>query len=298
MKLQYFLTLVALVSVNLSCSSGGPKISTSAEGTAKRSEGAASTAHSLREQIASESKALHHHPWAGEYYEGDGLGVNVSFDLAPKSGFVFEWHGCGGLYDRNYGSVEWTNNCVHLTFTFENTRQGFQGIAPDLIPITWGDRQYLVPADDVIGFCNRVNDGSEPRGNIHGFYLLRMGDEEKPVSGFPSVSKEFQPYLVSKPIAAEIISVGSYRTRPSVADWKFKDTTVVLNAGARQGLQAGMELHVVEPANNVESVRITKVEDNQSEAIMTQMGEDDLGPKVGWRFSTRPSWSAFLRTSK
>jgi hypothetical protein len=259
---------------------------------------AESTANGLREQIASECKGLHNHMWAGKYYEGDGLCVNVSFDFAPKSGFVFEWHGCVGLYDRNYGSVNWTNNRLHLTFTFENKREGFEGIAPDLIPVPWGDRQYLVPADDVIGFCNRVNEGSEPRGNMHGFYLLRIGDEKKQVSGMPNVPKEFQTYLVSNPILAEIISVGPYRTRPSVADWKFKDTTVVLNAGASKGLQTGMELHVVEPTKKVESVRITKVEENQSEAIMTQMGEDEPGPKVGWRFSSSAPWSAFLRTSK
>ena len=27
--------------------------------------------------------------WSGEYYYGDGLGVNVDFSMAPKSGFAF-----------------------------------------------------------------------------------------------------------------------------------------------------------------------------------------------------------------
>jgi hypothetical protein len=288
MNTHLALSIVLMLAVNVSCSANESKMSTSA----------AKTADHLRVKIASELKALPNHPWAGEYYAGDGLGVNMSLDLAPKSGFVFEWHGDVGLYDRNYGSVDWTNNRLHLIFTFENKRQGFEGIAPDLIPVPWGDRRYLVPADDVVGFCNRVIDGSEPRYDIHGLYLLRMGDEKKPVAGLPKVPNEFQVYLVSKPIEAEVISVGAYKTRPSVADWKFKDTPVVLNAGTSKGLQPGMELLLVEPKNKVESMRITKVEENQSEAIMTQTGEDQPGPKVGWCFSTRAPWNVFLRTSK
>src|SRR5262245_58497227 len=31
------------------------------------------------------------HAWAGEYYEGDGLGENVYLCLAPNAGFAFEW---------------------------------------------------------------------------------------------------------------------------------------------------------------------------------------------------------------
>jgi hypothetical protein len=53
-----------------------------------------------------ELKTLKAHAWAGKYHYGDGLGVNVDLSLAPKSGFVFTWHGCLGLYDLNYGGVE------------------------------------------------------------------------------------------------------------------------------------------------------------------------------------------------
>jgi len=48
-----------------------------------------------------------------------------------------------------------------------------------------------------------------------------------------------------------------------------------------------MELHVAEPGNIVESVRITKVEESRSEAVMTQIGEDATGPLVGWKLSTQ-----------
>ncbi|MFH1038275.1 MAG: hypothetical protein V1789_06375 [PVC group bacterium] len=256
----------------------------------KYSDEAENTAKVLREKIPAEIKTLGDHAWAGEYYHGDGRGVNVSLLLAPKSGYLFEWHGCLGLYDRNYGAVSEANGRIRLDFTFENKREGFQGIAEEFIPIPWGPRRYLVPADDVVGFCNDVNGGSEPREYAHGSYLLRAGDEKKNVFGFPSVPQKFQAYLLKRPIAAGIVAVGLPTTRPSVCDWNFKDIPVTLNVGKDHGLLPGMELHVVKPDNIVESVRITKVEDEKSEGVMTQIGMEEECPAVGWRLSTRFRW--------
>src|ERR1051325_7519917 len=50
-------------------------------------------------RIKAEIARLRDHEWAGEYYWGDGLGANVSLVVSPKSGFVFTWNGCMGLYD-------------------------------------------------------------------------------------------------------------------------------------------------------------------------------------------------------
>jgi hypothetical protein len=257
----------------------------------KYSASAERTANSKREKILAEIKKLGDHEWAGEYYAGDGLGVNTSVAIAPNSGYVFEWHGCLGSYDRNYGSVAWTNGRIRLSFTFENQRKGFQGIASEFIPISWGTRRYLIPTDDIVGFCNNINEGREPRMDSHGFYLLRRGDEKKNVSGSPKMPDEYQHYLLAKPTETTIVAVGPYTTRPSVVDWKFKDTPVTLDGGTKHGLRVGMELFVTKPRNTVESVRITKVEETRSEAIMIQAGEEEPGPKVGWRLSTQAPWN-------
>jgi hypothetical protein len=258
---------------------------------AKHSDSAERTANSKRQAILAELKRLGDHEWAGEYYAGDGVGVNTSVVIAPHSGYVFEWHGCLGLYDRNYGTASWTNGRICLSVTFENQRKGFQGLAPEFIPVSWGHRRYLIPADDFIGFCNNINEGSEPRNDSHGFYFLRRGDEKKPVTGFPKVPTEYEQYLLAKPIEATIIAVGPYTTRPSVVDWQFKDTPVTIDAGRQQGLRVGMELVVVKPRDTVESVRITKVEEARSDAVMIQAGEDEPGPKIGWRLSTQAPWN-------
>ena len=51
----------------------------------------------------------------------------------------------------------------------------------------------------------------------------------------------------------------------------------------------GMELVVTKPRDTVETVRITKVEETRSEAIMTQAGEEEPGPKAGWRLFVCPN---------
>jgi hypothetical protein len=256
----------------------------------KFSEHADRKSEALTRQIQEEIKTLGSHEWAGDYYYGDGTGVNVRLMLAPESGYRFTWHGCLGLYDRNYGAVTAKDGRLRLSFTFPNQREGCQGIAEEFIVVPWGDRTYLVPSDDVAGFCNEVNDGSEPREGEFCSYLLRRGDETKKVTGFPSVPREFQPSLLVRAIEAEIIGVGKHTTRPSVCDWKFKDTPVTLNCGKKQGLLPGMEMHVVRPENTVESVKINQVKEDRSEAVMTQIGEEEPGPQVGWKLSTRCPW--------
>ena len=278
----YFRLVMALILASATVAFG--------EDGRKRSETAEKEAKSKRETIFAEVKKLGVHHWAGEYYAGDGLGVNTSLVLAPGSGYVFEWHGCLGMYDRNYGPVAWNDGRIRLTFTFENSRKGFQGIAPELFVIPWGERRYLVPTDEVVAFCNNVNQGREPRASRYGFFLLRRGDESKEVEGVPNVPEKYREYLLPKPVEATISAVGPHTTRPSVADWKFKDTPVTLDAGTAQGLRVGMELLVTKPEGMVETVQITKVEDNRAEATMTQMNEDEPGPKVGWRLSTQAPW--------
>ncbi|REK11910.1 MAG: hypothetical protein DWQ37_12875 [Planctomycetota bacterium] len=237
--------------------------------------------------IEAELTNLGDHAWAGSYYYGDGLGVNVSLILSPESGYVFEWHGCLGLYDRNYGDVTRDGDRVRLQFEFENDQQGFSGISPELLPIRWGDRHYLIPPGDVVAFCNAVNDGREPRDAGWGGFLLRVGDEAKPVKGFPRVPARYAAYLLAKPVRAEIVAIG--KSTPAQDAFSGRATQVTINKGTNAGLRVGMTLHVTEP-DTVDRVEIVKSEPEQSQAVITQWPEDGPEPKVGWKLSTRRSW--------
>lgn len=248
-------------------------------------------ANHLRKVIQKEIDSLGNHEWAGEYYYGDGLGVNVSLLLAPQSGFLFEWHGCLGLYDRNYGDVIVKNGIISLSFTYPNTQKGFQGIADTFIPVSWGERKYLIPTKNMVQFCNDVNSGSEPRQSMYGMHLLKSGDNKKRVTGDPQLPEEFRKYLLKSPIIAEIIEIGPITLKSGAGDWKFKETPIALNVGKQSGLLSGMELYIIEPDNLTDSVTVGDVYNDHSKGTLTQFDKDALEPQVGWKLSTVPRWS-------
>lgn len=252
------------------------------------STGVETEAERRRTLIQTEFSRLTKHPWAGEYYKGDGLGENCRLSISPKQGYVFEWYGCLGLYDRNYGSVSVQGHELHLQYTLSSERRRGLGLAPTLVPVSWGNRHYLVPNDEIIEFCNAVNIGSE-RNWQSGRFFLRRGDPTETLTGFPNVPEEFKPYLLQKPIDTKILSVGRYTTESSIVDWKFKITPVTIDAGSASGLRIGIELQVLEPPtpSTYQTVKITKVEQARSEGVIRQVGEDEPNPVVGSRISTR-----------
>jgi hypothetical protein len=222
--------------------------------------------------------------WAGEYYFGDGLGVNVSLALAPRTGFVFRWTGCLGLYDLNYGDIAFSNGTVKLLFKYPNERRGFEGIAPELLPVRWGKRHYLIPADDVVKFTNAINAGIEPntwRGGLSTGFLLRRGDERKKVFGEPNLPSRYLSYLLKKPIQAKISSVVETRIGRS-----SRVTSFLVNAGSANGLQLGMELYVHQPSTVWGSAIVTSVDEHSARAVIEQEMTDPI-PASDWTLSTK-----------
>ncbi len=55
----------------------------------------------------------------------------------------------------------------------------------DYLPIRWGDRRYIIPANAAIEFCDDIREGWEPRDDMIGHYYLSEGDLEKPTRWSP-----------------------------------------------------------------------------------------------------------------
>jgi hypothetical protein len=235
--------------------------------------------------IRRELRKLKNHDWAGEYYYGDGLGVNVSLALAPQSGFVFSWHGCLGLYDLNYGEVAFANGTVRLLFRYPNDIRGFQGIAPELLPVRWGDRHYLIPTDRIVQFTNAINAGTEPStlfGGRSPDFLLRLGDETKKIAGQPNLSNEYLSYILTEPIKAKISSVNETHVEQS-----RRITSITLDVGSADGLKRGMELYVQSPSRLSDTALVTSVSEHSARAVIEQMELNDPVPATDWSLSTK-----------
>jgi hypothetical protein len=202
-----------------------------------------------------------------------------------------------GPLDQNYGTVAQENGTLRLSFAVEDRDNERRELADELIPIAWGERKYLVPTEEIIAFCNMVNGGFEPRTDVHGLSLLREGDERKDVTRLPAVPRRFKPYLLSKPIETEITGVGEPTTTSSNGDIQNVAIPVTLKHGRKSGLLPEMELHVFDPAYVAEKIELTRVEEEQSEGVITRYTVNgwiglvslllDRNPVVGWRLSTR-----------
>lgn len=141
---------------------------------------------------------------AGDYYFGDGLGVNCTLKLTAAGKFSFQWRGCLGIYDENQGAFAVSNGVLKITPKKSNVREGFRGTPTDFFPISWGSRLYLVPTNDIVKFCSDVNQGLEPRRGAWGLYYLRRDDRDKAVSGLPAVPELWANYLLDQPVKGTI----------------------------------------------------------------------------------------------
>jgi hypothetical protein len=261
------------------------------ESLAKYTPEAEQAETALRTKIKAELETLGDHPWAGNYYQGDGKGVNQRILLSPKAGFVFTWHGCLGLYDRNRGEVHQGKDTLTLNFAYPNSRKGFQGIAPEMLLVAWGERKYLIPSDEVEEFCNAINSGEEPRTHAYGRFLLKDKDWAKKAEGKPKLPEKYLGYLLKEPIQAKIVAVGEHKIREGRSGIRFRTTTVTLNVGKKHGVLPGMKFFLTD--DSVNNAKVVKALDEECTAEVEDIVSDDSPghpPKVDVQASTRPRW--------
>lgn len=246
---------------------------------------------SQRRAIRQEIAGLRAHPWAGDYYEGDGLGANIAFTLAPNHGVAATWHGCLGLYGANRGRVVEENGMLRLRYDRPNA-SGFGGFPEALRPVAWGKRRYLIPEARMMAFVNAIHHGYEPRKQMHGMFLLAKGDETRRGDGLPDLPLRYRTLLRSEPLELRVVS--------SALDEKKKESNptlgcnyryrLTLDRGARDGLAPDLEVKTSAPQNVSETARIVTVGERTATATLTVLFHDceraKIVPNTNWRLTT------------
>jgi hypothetical protein len=232
--------------------------------------------------IQNEIDELKSHAWAGRYLHG-GLFSSFHLTIAPESGFAFSSSGCTGIYGLNYGSVQATDGMLTLVPQEKNRRGDVWGISTELLPVSWGERHYLIPAAHILEFINAINAGFEPRKTASGLFFLKWGDEYRPVVGKPKLSTEYANYLLENPIQAKIASHKKTRVEGNTVH-----STVVLDAGKAQGVKVGMQFYFQDSLRYYPPVVITVVDDSSSVAELVQSvdGMEQLSPRPALQLST------------
>jgi hypothetical protein len=242
-----------------------------------------------RDEIQRELADLKDHSWAGEYVRGDGLAENVRLALAPGTGFAVNVTGCGfiGWSETDFGAVSVTSG--KLTLHSHTKPPDAPERSTEMHYVRWGERSYLVAADEVIEFCNQVNSGREPRNEWLGEVFLRVDDWKRKATGSPHLPPDQRRYLLKQPIRAEIAVVHSSTIDAAPA---ARRTNVTIGAGSKHGVFTGMDLYVVDPDVILVTARVTQADDETAEAIVEEFRIGDRAPAAGWKLSTRAPWHA------
>lgn len=228
----------------------------------------------------------HTNPWAGEYFYGDGMGMNVSFRVAPTSSFEFIWIGCTGVWGRNWGEVAERDGLLALTFQWPHERKVPYGFDAAFIPVKWGERRYLIVPSEMKRFCNAINKGEEPRATGNGYFLLRRDKGEQPPTTRPELPREFASMVLDAPLHGKVVEVKRSVVEPRNGE-PCRVTIVALDIGSKNGAWEGMELFLGDSIYG-NSMTVTKCDDTRCEAEHRTHDIDAPLPAVGVKLTTRP----------
>jgi len=242
----------------------------------------------IRDEIQSLSEE---HPWAGDYFLGDGTGGNYALAIAPRSGFAYRQTGCRGVYDQQRGAVrQCEDGLLHLVFRYSDSSTSTETTREvALIPVQWGRRRYLIERERIFDFFGAARRAREPRHDMFGSYYLRWGDERKPAKGAPSLPERLRNYGLVAPIAASVSDVIQSENNVDKYGRRTRRTRVRIDAGRADGLLAGMVMELVEPKPRTPVLaRIVVSKKHSAEGEVNQaLAADDAseagGPTVGWR---------------
>lgn len=202
--------------------------------------------------------------FAGEYRTG-GLGDwrELTIDASGEVTFV------SGSCDIQKPAVRGVARKVGPVLVLESRSSDGSGTADEtasrLVPVAWGELQYLVAEDDMLAFCRAVAEGVEPRAGSFGGPLLRRGDWDVPVTGTPGVPAEFERYLRLVSLRGNVIAVA-------------ENGEGTIDIGTADGLREGMELKT-----SHRRVSALVVEAREHDAtIVTRFRNHDIRTRLEW----------------
>ncbi len=222
--------------------------------------------------------------WAGTYYEGDGLGENVTITLAPKAGVAFLNYGCLGLYGGDHGDVlEALPDGLRLKLVFGNARNSF--LSERIYFVKWGAERFLVPDWLMLQMVNNYNQEGFTRSSMFGIPRLlrdgaprRMWDEAP--DGRPELPPQFAKLLLTSPVSLKVSKV-SADTRRGGRIGKISVRAVHFDAGSDKGIFTGMEFGYPKGSLGVTgTVRITGVTPTSSIGEFTAFFNDEQVPPI------------------
>lgn len=186
--------------------------------------------------------------WAGTYYTGDGLGMNVTITVSPKQGVSYVWTGCLGVYDENHGNIgEVLPDGLKLKLVSDESLSQYHFMSSRLYFVAWGERRYLVPEAQMVSLVNSLNHGTAI-GQIMSDMPERYQENAKEVRdahpdppGHPVLPEKYTRMLLRTPLVQRITSVTPKAVEAAPAG-TLRRFTVTLTGGSNQSVSQGLNM--------------------------------------------------------
>lgn len=162
---------------------------------------------------------------AGHYVCRWGQGF-ANLDILADGRFSRTISGCF-TFDGAYGFARLVHGVLRLEpIAYDQLGGNAYALAP-LYPIKWSTWRFLLSNEQILEFCNAINQGPQPRKQITADFYHREADREKKLEGLPALPGEWNRYLLKKPISATITQVRA-------------DRSATIDRGSKDGIQKGM----------------------------------------------------------
>jgi hypothetical protein len=171
--------------------------------------------------------------------------------------------------------------------------EGDFGGPRELVIVRWGQRIYLLPDDELGPFVNAVNSGKEPHWHCIPScapFLVRSGDDEKPVSGTPDLPAEYRRRLLDRPITARVVRVLDDETEFDLEQgYGWRTIRVEMDLGSDDGVWEGMELYASANTGVGGGFEVVQTKEHSSVAIDRDVaGPESPTLEPGFCLSTDP----------
>jgi len=138
--------------------------------------------------------------------------------------------------DSDIGIVDWAfgvikkENKKHIFHAFYHHQNDFiiNQFPKAYYQIQWGDRKYLIRNDRIVTFCNKINQGYEPRDGMGFFPLLNDIRMPPKAYGEPNIPIEYKKYLLESPLKLVVLSsdstevkLSSLKNKEILIGWEF-----------------------------------------------------------------------------
>lgn len=211
----------------------------------------------------------------GDYYFGDGLGMNCTLSLTPDHRFIYRNRGCLGEYDRNKGSWKLNGDRLELRPEKRNKEYGYE-VNVHFVPIKWGERLYLVDENEAPGFCAALKHDFPKVADIHGLDFIQCKKRKLPSTGGKVVMPaRYRTFYEQGAIEATVVRVE-------------KNQTILFDKGSADRITPGMLL-AIDSFDTVEA-QVLSCEEHRSIAKPIYVGGSDRQAKAGDQFTTGSYW--------